>query len=325
MITLRKVTQSPELRVLVTPSCQLRCIFCHNEGQLAVQNTWKKDALVALRQATYLKPETVKTVLLPLKEHLGIKVIHLTGGEPTLNPKLVEIAKVCHEHFDMVKMTTNGVFDPSVLEKLRGVLTSITFSVHATSWGKFKLIQGAHLVPDCAEKYFNQQMNNIEMAQHFGFRLSINSVVLDKDITVENIQFANHRGVIIRLMRDLNQTHVSEQIIQEIVRERQFRLVGTQLGSSDSSAYRENYVNNAGLCFELKRLQEMYLDGMCTACPIIDRCKEYFYGIRIEPDGRVRLCIHRDDAGVVMSIKDFLNSPLFQKLRLTYYPQGDRT
>ncbi|MDP4007397.1 MAG: radical SAM protein [bacterium] len=315
--------QGPELRVLVTPICQLRCTFCHNEGQPGEQNTWKGNSLIALRRVTYFSSDKVDEVLLPIKRALGVSRVHLSGGEPTLHPDIVGVVKRCREHFQVVKMTTNGVFSPELLGQLSEVLSSLVFSIHATSWERFQQIQGRHLPDARAEDYFTQQMGSVLLARDLGIPFKLNSVVLEKETTLENIEFANRLGIEIRLLRDLGNPYFSEQIIQSIIREGDFCLEDRQMGFADSSGYREIYSNSHQVRFTVKRIQEVYLDGMCNQCPIIAQCKERFYGIRVEPDGRVRLCVHRDDPGVLLSVDEFLNGPLSSAVRRAYYSQGD--
>ncbi|MCL5411422.1 MAG: radical SAM protein [Patescibacteria group bacterium] len=313
------IAQDIELRVLVTAICQLRCVFFHNEGQAGEQNTWRKRKLADVSQVSHFRLELVEEVLLPLKNRLNVAQIHLTGGEPTLNPFLVEIVERCRAHFKSVKMTTNGIFPPNFLEKLQGSFSLIVFSLHSTSWEKFHYIQGVHLNCRQAKMYSQQQQENIRLAIDRGIPVKINSVVLEKETTLENIEFAQKLGVEIRLLKDLTNPRLSSQIVQDIIRKGGFRLEQTQVGTADSSAYREVYSNGITR-FTVKRFQEIYLNEMCYHCQIIDQCKEYFYGIRVESDGKVRLCMQRDDLMTLMSVNDFLSiSPLCNAVEKAYF------
>jgi cyclic pyranopterin phosphate synthase len=308
-----------ELRLLVTSQCQLKCSFCHNEGQPGSQNTWqdRTSFTAAHQRVPFMGVGTINTMVVPLAKALGAEAVHLTGGEPTLHPRIVDLLDACNKHFRRIKITTNGVLSETLLRQIAYRVSAIIFSIHATSNSKFREVQGQHLSSEVASVYFHNQMASLHLARKWGVPVSINSVVLDKETTLENIRLADEIDVPIRLLRDLGNPRASEQILQEIIIEGCFRIEGLQLGRADSSGYRETY-SNGKLRFTLKRIQEIYLDGMCNECPIIEQCRECFYGVRVEPDGRIRLCIHRNDPMTLMPLALFLNGPLYPAVLRAY-------
>ena len=86
---------------------RLRCCptHCIGEGRVSVfEKTNNVDFLPGMMQpdADFLDG------LLKAKQSLGIKEVHLTGGEPTLHPKLPQIIAITVSAGLDVKMTSNG-------------------------------------------------------------------------------------------------------------------------------------------------------------------------------------------------------------------------
>ena len=84
--------------------CNFRCPFCHNSMLvLEPQNAEQID---------------FKTVLSHLNKRKNIlEGVCITGGEPTLNPKLTDLIRAIKDVGLLVKLDTNG-YRPDILEKL---------------------------------------------------------------------------------------------------------------------------------------------------------------------------------------------------------------
>ena len=84
--------------------CNFRCPFCHNSMLvLEPQNAEQID---------------FETVLSHLNKRKNIlEGVCITGGEPTLNPKLTELIRAIKDVGLLVKLDTNG-YRPDILEKL---------------------------------------------------------------------------------------------------------------------------------------------------------------------------------------------------------------
>jgi len=84
--------------------CNLRCPFCHNKDLVL-----ERDALPQFSE---------KKILDFLKSRKGIlEGVVLTGGEPTLYPRLKEFIKKIKRLGFLIKLDTNGT-NPKILEKL---------------------------------------------------------------------------------------------------------------------------------------------------------------------------------------------------------------
>ncbi|HYK93208.1 MAG TPA: GTP 3',8-cyclase MoaA [Thermoplasmata archaeon] len=83
-----------DLRISLTQRCNLRCVFCHMEGQPAATHE--------------VSPSDIEAVV-RVGASLGIDRVKLTGGEPTLRSDIVEIVRRVSPLVDEVSMTTNGL------------------------------------------------------------------------------------------------------------------------------------------------------------------------------------------------------------------------
>ncbi|HEV2520198.1 MAG TPA: GTP 3',8-cyclase MoaA [Thermoplasmata archaeon] len=83
-----------DLRISLTQRCNLRCVFCHMEGQPV--------------SSVELTPSEIEAVV-RAGVRIGIDRVKLTGGEPTLRSDLVEIVRRIRPHLREVSMTTNGL------------------------------------------------------------------------------------------------------------------------------------------------------------------------------------------------------------------------
>jgi len=97
------------LRISLTDQCNLRCFYCHREG-----NTDCKE----------MSTEEVFDVLKKAKK-AGIRTIKYTGGEPLLRNDIIQIVnKTKNMGFD-VSMTTNGTMLSIYAKKIAGMRVNI--------------------------------------------------------------------------------------------------------------------------------------------------------------------------------------------------------
>lgn len=86
-----------DLRISIVNDCNMRCYYCHNEGQ---------GEFTAKR----LKRDEIKQII-ELGKKFGIHKVRLTGGEPLLHPDLVNILRMVkfELQIDNVGINTNGI------------------------------------------------------------------------------------------------------------------------------------------------------------------------------------------------------------------------
>ena len=93
------------LRVLVTDSCNYKCIYCHNEGQESVN---KKQ---------FLRYEQFSQIFKGIEE-TPINQIRFSGGEPFLNPEILDMIDLVHRKGPYeIGIATNGSLINTVIAK----------------------------------------------------------------------------------------------------------------------------------------------------------------------------------------------------------------
>ncbi|WP_319378457.1 GTP 3',8-cyclase MoaA [uncultured Methanocorpusculum sp.] len=87
------------VRIAVTSACDLRCIYCHWEGE--GENGCTRDDRASQMTAAEISE------LIGVFAELGITTIKITGGEPLLRPDLLDIIRSIPPHIES-SLTTNG-------------------------------------------------------------------------------------------------------------------------------------------------------------------------------------------------------------------------
>jgi cyclic pyranopterin phosphate synthase len=287
----------------VTDRCPFTCNFCHHEGS-------KKTNDLVVNKA-------LKIILLKFIQDLKITEIHLTGGEPTAYGELNNLIKLITEIGLEAKMTSNGQFDNSLLDRLKeSGLKSINISVHTLDTAKLGQIMSPQRDKNWGEKALNRQLSNLIYARKIGLKSKINTVV-QRDSDVSGIiTFCKNNNVELRILDDLNPGSLSVPKIIDILRSMDAIVTGMNL-TDKASGFSYNIESSDGFKFKVKAIRKNVLKSLCNDCIMRDTCKEWFYGIRLEQVKKallVRLCLHRQDYPAKQNIYEFFSSDQFLEL-----------
>jgi len=122
-----------DLRVSLTDRCNLRCVYCVPPGSASVRphrEPLRDDELLLLVRAA---------------AELGVRKLRLTGGEPTLRPGLVDLVRALAgvAGLEDIGMTTNGLLLESLAFSLAAAgLRRVNISLDTTDPEKFRRITG---------------------------------------------------------------------------------------------------------------------------------------------------------------------------------------
>ncbi|NPA91070.1 MAG: GTP 3',8-cyclase MoaA [Chloroflexi bacterium] len=96
------------LRISLTDACNLRCVYCMPED-------------VTFKPRSELLEDEEILRLVRIFAHLGVDKIRLTGGEPTIRPRLVELVRQIKRVSGIreLAMTTNGILLPELAHPLK--------------------------------------------------------------------------------------------------------------------------------------------------------------------------------------------------------------
>ena len=147
------------LRISLTESCNLRCIYCMPEGvapKVCGETLTKENIFDIVEVAV----------------ELNIKKIRLTGGEPLLRQDIVEIVQGIKDRgIEKIYITTNGILLSEKIEKLKKAgLKGVNISLDTLNGEQFNFItRGGDL---------ERVLQGIEKALNLNLEVKINSVIM---------------------------------------------------------------------------------------------------------------------------------------------------
>jgi len=115
------------LRVSLTPACNLRCIYCHAEGEAAPASSMSAPEIAAVMQVAH---------------EFEFRSVKFTGGEPLLRSDVLEIVHAVPDGMES-SMTTNGTLLADIAEDLKQAgLRRVNVSLDSLDHGTYKTITG---------------------------------------------------------------------------------------------------------------------------------------------------------------------------------------
>ena len=124
------------LRVSLTPKCNLSCIYCHREGE--------NDPKAPLSAAEIAE-------VLRVAAGFGIRSVKFTGGEPMLRPDLIEIIRSVPDGMES-SITTNGTLLAGLAADIKQAgLRRVNVSIDSLNPETYKKITGTDRLSDVLE------------------------------------------------------------------------------------------------------------------------------------------------------------------------------
>jgi len=174
------------LRIAVTQRCNLRCDYCHREGE---DRTSDAQDEMTVEQIVRIAKVAVG---------LGIARIKITGGEPLMRKDICEIVMGIATIPDLkdISMTTNGQLLAGVAQKLRECgLMRVNISLPTLNPKTFRKLTHGKI---------ERTLEGIRAAVRAGFfPVKLNMVILSKanvDHVPEMMDFASKNGVVLQLI-----------------------------------------------------------------------------------------------------------------------------
>ena len=173
-----------DLRISLTQRCNLKCVFCHMEGQPASR--------------AELSPVEIER-LVRAGTSIGIDRVKLTGGEPTLRTDILEIVARIAPLVDEVSMTTNGLLLEHLADPLhRAGLARVNVSLPSLDPATYERLTGV----DGADRV----VRGIRAARRAGLSpIKLNVVALsgltdDRAAVDRLVSFAQDEGAWVQLI-----------------------------------------------------------------------------------------------------------------------------
>lgn len=324
------------LRLKILDACGMTCTFCHNEGTpVAADNRTRRSEGFTTRGAsgrTSLYVSTNGARFLPatmrpddhflravalVRDALDIDEAHLTGGEPTLHPRLGDIVTMLRAAGMRVRMTSNGESGGEAIRSaVSAGLESVSFSVFGTTAAELASVQSPR---EDARAWAELKMRKLASAVHMalacGASASANIVV--PDVThaprVHHLLERFGTDLSVRLLNSLADGRKSLDAIECILDDLAAVPVSHHL-IAGSSGWRTAFRLPNGRSVHVKRIRPARLPGVCDRCHLNNPrdCQEGYYGVRLYRDTsgvyHVGLCLQRMD--LCLPVEQFVTSDL---------------
>ncbi|MDD1696442.1 MAG: GTP 3',8-cyclase MoaA [Methanoregula sp.] len=278
------------IRISLTPKCNLSCIYCHKEGEKS-----PKEQLSAEDIAEILR----------VAAKFEIRSVKFTGGEPLLRPDLVRIVQSVPAGMES-SLTTNGTLLADLAQDLKtSGLRRVNVSIDSLNPETYKKITGVDNLSDVLE--------GISAALDVGLTpVKLNMVVLDgiNDNEIEDfLAFVRgNRNLVLQLIElmhfnDCNY-HGELNVVEEMLSSRSKQIITRRMH------HRKKYCLDGA---EVEVVRPLHNTEFCAFCN----------RLRVTSDGKLKPCLLRMDNHIdVRGKKDEELEALFIKavsLREPFY------
>lgn len=168
-----------EIRFLLTGKCTAKCGYCHNEGQT--------------KSANLLTLEYIKEIIekLEYKNNLPDEVV-LSGGEPTLNKQVKDIAKFLKSKNIYVSMASH-VGHTDLLEPVLPYLDEL--KIHLDSFNHDEQLKSMGIP-------LENIINSINLAKTYPVKLIVNHPLVNTIKTIEFIESARKMSLDCKIIEE---------------------------------------------------------------------------------------------------------------------------
>jgi GTP 3',8-cyclase len=276
-----------DLRISLTQRCNLRCVFCHMEGQ-----PFSREELT---------PDEFETVV-RAAVGIGIDRVKLTGGEPTLRSDLVDIVRRISALVSEVSMTTNGLRLVELARPLRDAgLARVNVSLPSLDPVRYERVTGVNGL--------TKALAGVRAAVAAGLApVKLNVVALegstaDPEGMRRTIEFAREVGAWVQVIEFENVRGRVDPDMYRLLHSEPGRMTPDHVRERTPTSYnrlhhRPRYeISDGGPPVTLEVVQPVENPEFCMACE----------RLRLTSDGQLKGCL-MTNAGLV-DLRPILNGP----------------
>ena len=255
----RKVTG---LRIALTSRCNLRCLYCHHEGEVEPNGEISDEMVVGVARAAAA---------------LGVRSLKLTGGEPLLRQSLAGLGAQMPPTLK-ISLTTNGIYLAEQAEELaQAGLDRVNVSLDSLKPEVYRAITCGR------EKDLERVMQGLDAAAAAGLLpIKLNVVVLKQNEAEipAIIDFCREKGLIAQLIQLLDLDHKGLAGDIDAIEAR-------LAAQADSIRTREMHRRKKYLLdgAEVEIVRPMDNTEFCANCN----------RLRVTSDGKIKPCLLRSD------------------------------
>lgn len=301
---------SKYFRMSLTSNCNLKCYFCHNEGQEKGNN-----------RAAFMSANDICWIASVAKD-LGYTKFKLTGGEPTLHPQIIDIIKgISNLEVEDLSMITNGFKLKKMASELKSAgLNRINVSLYTLDPDKFKAKNGG------SEKALLNVIDGIDEAIACGYKnIKLNYIWdgIDNMKDFLNVcEFAAHRDLtvvllpILRFNEALDAEHISLTELYELLLQTG---ISSETNIIDGEGMEKKLVqltSGAKVLIREVELNEKLPYSRCKTCIQKNECREGIFPTRLSANGVLHPCLSEGIQGI--SIFDAIKTQDTQRVINTF-------
>jgi cyclic pyranopterin phosphate synthase len=272
-----RIEYNDKIRIKITDKCNLSCPFCHCEGT-------KETEEISLSDKVFTK------WIRELNKYY--KVVHLTGGEPTLYQNLPNLCKYLKSEGYEVFITSNLLLLNDNLYAALPYISKINVSLHSLNPVYFKDFIKKDANP---EDYLKIIKNNILKLKEKINKISINAVVSDDDQQDLDgvLNFCRENKILLKLVPDWRFYKNAKKYILDFLKNNDFEEYETVIKEPGSNI-RFRYKDENSYIIEFKDIRPYYLKFWCNGCKMKNKCIESFAFLRLEGNPlRFKICIDK--------------------------------
>ena len=250
------------IRISLIPSCNLRCIYCHAEGEKETEGLLGVDDVAEI---------------LRVANGFGIRSVKFTGGEPTLRPDLPRIIATVPQGMES-SMTTNGILLADVAQELRDAgLSRVNISLDSLDRQNYQKITGCDRLLDV--------LSGIDAALEAGLTpIKLNMVVLqginDHEVGLFLDYVRGNRDLVLQLIELMDVTGCRHHSDLNGLEER-LAANSRQITTRRMHRRKKYCIDGA----EVEVVRPLHNTEFCAFCN----------RIRVTSDGKLKPCLLRTD------------------------------
>lgn len=271
------------LRISLTDVCNLRCVYCMPEH-------------MAFRKPAELLTDDELFRLMPLFARLGFRKIRFTGGEPTLRRGLVELVRHTARQpgIRRIGLTTNGLLLDQLASPLAAAgLASVNVSLDTLDPARFRELTRWGNVRDV--------LAGLGAAESAGLRIKLNAVpvrgVNDTEAAVALARLTLQHDWQVRFIEVMPFANNAGFQTGHIVREAELRAT-LEAALGPLEPLHEGKLDGEARMFRVPGARGAIGFISPVSSPFCAACNR----VRLTADGRLRLCLLRDDEGDVREL-----------------------
>ncbi|MFD6549684.1 radical SAM protein [Streptomyces sp. NPDC058398] len=296
-----------QLRLSLTPRCNIACWFCHNEGDVPPPLTRTDRSWQPRPRA--MVPDGYLTLISSLMD-AGLKRIYFTGGEPLTSPMARPVLADLPEQGPDASYTliTNGTrvrTHRSWLSRTR--LDKAKVSLHYLSDETLRAIAGTRISIDTV-------LDGIEVAREIFPRVELNTLLQRENAhEVERIlDWALERRLPVQFIElvetGFNGPRASSAVSADAILKHLRTLTADEHVEITGVGQGRRVFRIDGLEIDvLHRNLGRHHVGQCGTCPLRPQCVEGFWALRMDHNGSVQPCLLRDD--LRLNVNELLSDP----------------